>query len=96
MAYSQLIQFDTLDNLTSKPKNRMVLENLGHNEYIIGKLIKKEEKFYAQVENEYINVLEPICDIFINKEVLLIINNNTIRNDIYFDKDTDYLICKME
>ncbi|MCI7401193.1 MAG: ATP-binding cassette domain-containing protein [Christensenella sp.] len=96
MAYSQLIQFDTLDNLTSKPKNRMVLENLGHNEYIIGKLIKKEEKFYAQIENEYINVLEPICDIFINKEILLIINNNIIRNDIYFDKDTDYLICKME
>lgn len=90
MAYKKYLQRGTKEELLSLPKNREVLISLGIEDNMPSILTKKEDKYYL----EDVEVVPPISDIYVGKEVTSILVDGKIRNDVYFDKDTDYLISK--
>lgn len=96
MAYGQLMQIGYEKELLKYPKNRMVLTSLGYNEYKEAKLLKEDNNYYVELDDSKLTVSAPICDIFINNDIILPVINNKVINNIYFDKDTDNVISKVE
>ena len=90
MAYKKYLQRGTKEELLKLPKNREVLISLGIEDNMPSILTKKEDKYYL----EDVEVVPPISNIYVGKEVTAVLFDGKIRNDVYFDKDTDYLISK--
>ncbi len=92
MAYKKYIQRGIKEELLKLPKNREVLVSLGFEDNMSSILTKKGDKYYL----DEIEVVSPISDIYVDKEVTAVLIDGKIRNDVYFDKDTDYLISKWD
>ena len=95
MAYKKAVGFGTAKEILSFPKSINVLKLLEDYEYVNVELKKSEDKYNIEYENNTYDVIAPISDIYVNKEVVFPLDKDKLVLNTYFDKATEYLISRI-
>lgn len=94
MAYKKAIGFGTKEEILLRPKTIDVLKLFGDIKTANIELKKDGDKYYIEYENIKYDVKSPISDIYLNKEVVFVLDAKKPKLDMYFDKSTEYIISR--
>lgn len=90
----KLQQIGTKEEILKRPNSVACLNAVGAQEFQFGILEKVDGKCKINIKQNKIDTKDPISDVYLNKEIIVPIIDGALVNNIYFDKESEYIISR--